>query len=138
MDSAIGPGMSTNVTELPRSGRQGAARGAAGFHEAIEAARRAQRRAAIVATGASIAWVVFALVYIAGNGGESELAGLTLPEIAMLAAGIAPGPHIGEALQRTRDAIVDGEIRSQEALVHAIDIAAELAEVRPEFPVNPT
>jgi tRNA nucleotidyltransferase (CCA-adding enzyme) len=56
----------------------------------------------------------------------------------LLAAGIAPGPHIGEALQRTRDALVDGDIRSQEALVYAIEAAAGLAEVRPEFPVNPT
>ncbi|MCK5273549.1 MAG: hypothetical protein KAR37_02790, partial [Alphaproteobacteria bacterium] len=81
--------MSTNVTKLPRSGRQGAARGAAGLHEAIEAERRAQRRATMIAAGASIAWVLFALVFIASNGSEGELAGLTLPEIAMLIAGVA-------------------------------------------------
>jgi hypothetical protein len=79
--------MSTNVTKLPRSERQGA-RGAGGLHEAIEAARRAQRRATIFASAASVAWVLFALVYISSNGSEGELAGLALPEVAMLIAGI--------------------------------------------------
>ena len=80
--------MSTNVTKLPRSERQGA-RGAGGLHEAIEAARRAQRRATVIASGTSLAWVLIALVFIASNGSQGELAGLTLPEVAMLVAGIA-------------------------------------------------
>jgi tRNA nucleotidyltransferase (CCA-adding enzyme) len=41
----------------------------------------------------------------------------------ILAAGIAPGPHVGIALKRTRDAIVDGELSSQDALEFAVSVA---------------
>jgi len=88
--------MSTNVTKLPRSGRQSAAQGVGGLHDVIEAARRAQRRAAMVASGASIAWVLLALVYVASNGSDGKLARLALPEIAMLVVFAATAVPSGE------------------------------------------
>ena len=38
----------------------------------------------------------------------------------LLAAGMRPGPGVGEALRRTRAALVDGEIRPEEALAFAV------------------
>ncbi len=43
----------------------------------------------------------------------------------ILAAGVAPGPHVGVALRRTRDALVDGEIAAAESLDFAIAVARE-------------
>jgi tRNA nucleotidyltransferase (CCA-adding enzyme) len=56
----------------------------------------------------------------------------------LVAAGIEPGPHIGQALRQTRDAMVDGVIGAGEALQHAVEAAAVLAEIRPAYPINPT
>jgi tRNA nucleotidyltransferase (CCA-adding enzyme) len=41
----------------------------------------------------------------------------------LLQAGVAPGPMIGEALRRTRDALVDGSLDPSQALEHALAIA---------------
>jgi tRNA nucleotidyltransferase (CCA-adding enzyme) len=41
----------------------------------------------------------------------------------LLHAGAAPGPMIGEALRRTRDALVDGSLEPSQALEHALAIA---------------
>ncbi len=38
----------------------------------------------------------------------------------LLAAGVSPGPHVGLALRRTRDAIADGEIVPEQALEYAL------------------
>ncbi len=45
----------------------------------------------------------------------------------LLAAGVPPGPHVGRALARTRDALVDGEITADEALSFAIEAARTAA-----------
>jgi tRNA nucleotidyltransferase (CCA-adding enzyme) len=46
----------------------------------------------------------------------------------LLAAGIPPGPHIGLAIRRARDAVVDGVIRADGALEHALSDARRGAE----------
>jgi hypothetical protein len=43
----------------------------------------------------------------------------------IVAAGLEPGPWIGQALKCTRDAIVDGEIDEAESLDHAIALARQ-------------
>jgi tRNA nucleotidyltransferase (CCA-adding enzyme) len=43
-------------------------------------------------------------------------------------AGIASGPWVGQALKRTRDAIVDGEIDKEGSLVFALAFARKIAE----------
>jgi hypothetical protein len=48
----------------------------------------------------------------------------------LVAAGARPGPHVGEALRRTRAALQDGELAEAEALGHAARLARELAEAR--------
>jgi len=45
----------------------------------------------------------------------------------LLAAGIPPGPHIGLAIRRARDAVVDGVIRADGALEHALSDARRAA-----------
>lgn len=42
----------------------------------------------------------------------------------LVAAGVRPGPALGEALRRTRAALVDGEIRTEEALDFALTTLA--------------
>ncbi len=51
----------------------------------------------------------------------------------IVAAGVAPGPHVGLALKKTRNALVDGVIEHDEALRYAISVAREnqTEEVRP-------
>jgi hypothetical protein len=44
----------------------------------------------------------------------------------LLRAGIPPGQHVGDALKRTRDALVDGEITPERALEHAVATATEM------------
>jgi len=41
----------------------------------------------------------------------------------LLESGVAPGPQLGEALLKTRDALIDGEIGPDRALEHAIAMA---------------
>jgi tRNA nucleotidyltransferase (CCA-adding enzyme) len=43
----------------------------------------------------------------------------------IVASGIAPGPHVGLALRRTRDALVDGEIDADGAFEYAVDVARQ-------------
>lgn len=45
----------------------------------------------------------------------------------LLRAGIPQGPHVGDALKRTRDALIDGEITPERALEHAAATAIALA-----------
>ncbi len=45
----------------------------------------------------------------------------------IVASGIPPGPHIGIALRRTRDALVDGEIENDRAFEYAVDVARQEA-----------
>jgi tRNA nucleotidyltransferase (CCA-adding enzyme) len=42
---------------------------------------------------------------------------------ALLAFGIPPGPHVGRALVKTRDALVDNEIEAEDALDYAVELA---------------
>jgi tRNA nucleotidyltransferase (CCA-adding enzyme) len=46
----------------------------------------------------------------------------------LVAAGVEPGPHVGIALRRTRDALVDGAIAGQQAFDFALAIARGAAE----------
>ncbi len=43
----------------------------------------------------------------------------------LVAAGAVPGPALGEALRRTRAALVDGSIAPPDALAHALGVVAE-------------
>jgi hypothetical protein len=45
----------------------------------------------------------------------------------IVASGIPPGPHVGIALRRTRDALVDGEIENDRAFEYAVDVARQEA-----------
>lgn len=49
----------------------------------------------------------------------------------LVAAGIATGPALGEALRRTRAAVLDGEVGVDEALEHAVAVARELTGGKP-------
>jgi tRNA nucleotidyltransferase (CCA-adding enzyme) len=46
----------------------------------------------------------------------------------LLQAGVSPGPIVGEALRRTRDALVDGSLEPSQALEHALAIANMIGE----------
>ena len=48
----------------------------------------------------------------------------------IVASGVRPGPHVGIALRRTRDALVDGEIEADRAFEYAVTVARQ-AEVPP-------
>jgi hypothetical protein len=48
----------------------------------------------------------------------------------LLALGVPPGPHIGAAIRRARDAVVDGEIGPAEALEFAATAARQSAVER--------
>jgi tRNA nucleotidyltransferase (CCA-adding enzyme) len=43
----------------------------------------------------------------------------------IVSAGIRPGPHIGAALKRTRDALLDGDIDHHQALEYALSVARD-------------
>jgi tRNA nucleotidyltransferase (CCA-adding enzyme) len=60
-----------------------------------------------------------------------EAAERTRPPVTgqqLVDAGVAPGPWIGRALRRVRDAMVDGEIDDSAALALAVDVAQEYEE----------
>jgi len=45
----------------------------------------------------------------------------------VVAAGVLPGRAVGEAVRRTRDAVIDGEVGADGAVAHAVRLARELA-----------
>ena len=47
------------------------------------------------------------------------------------AAGVKAGPGLGEALRRTRDAVLDGEVVAEKAVEHALAVAARLGGMAP-------
>jgi len=47
-------------------------------------------------------------------------------------AGVAPGPWVGAALKRVRDAIVDGEIDENQSLEYALTVANKIQEDTPK------
>ncbi len=49
----------------------------------------------------------------------------------LLDEGVPPGPHVGRALRRTRDALIDGEISPEQALAFAVEAAAAAAGESP-------
>jgi tRNA nucleotidyltransferase (CCA-adding enzyme) len=48
----------------------------------------------------------------------------------IVGAGVAPGPAVGEAVRRTRAAVIDGDVAPEGALAHAVRLARALAEGR--------
>lgn len=48
----------------------------------------------------------------------------------LVAAGVVPGPWIGRALERARDAVVDGDVEPE----HVLDLAVRAARGDPEYP----
>lgn len=45
----------------------------------------------------------------------------------IVAAGVPPGPAVGEAVRRTRAAVLDGEVRPEHAVEHAVRVARDLS-----------
>jgi tRNA nucleotidyltransferase (CCA-adding enzyme) len=62
---------------------------------------------------------------------QAVTADLRLPEPVtggqIVAAGVAPGPAVGEAVRRTRAAVLDGAVRPADAVEHAVRLARELS-----------
>jgi tRNA nucleotidyltransferase (CCA-adding enzyme) len=52
----------------------------------------------------------------------------------LLAAGVSPGPAIGEALRRTREARLDGELAAEDELGYAVRAAGRLGRLEQEAP----
>ena len=50
----------------------------------------------------------------------------------LIDAGVAPGPWVGSALKRVRDAIVDGEISEDQSLEYALSMANKIQEETPK------
>jgi tRNA nucleotidyltransferase (CCA-adding enzyme) len=48
----------------------------------------------------------------------------------IVSSGVPPGPHVGLALRRTRDALVDGEIDDERAFEYAVRVARQAESLR--------
>ena len=69
---------------------------------------------------------------VVAEAAEAARASLPVSGRQLLDAGISPGPQVGRTLKLTRDALIDGVMRDDEALAWALDTARCLqAEEKP-------